>query len=445
MNEEEEEEDEPASLPMAPPPLPVHPVVTKNTLDYFGARRILKQPSESELPVQTTLFVMPIEKLEDDHVTCNTSIRLNVTHLGYLGEGTYGAVYKSKSTSASEREYAEKCTRLTAHVDPKSPVLLDDVKNALLNFKQYRAVFMEVNVLNKLKGEGNVLQLAYEGVYFAFYDTALYVCIGVELGLMDLATYIELQRPVVRDHIATSNTGEFSLCDGAKLEYYKQWVDTRGNIHLVTAEIMAGIMRGLAHLHAKRILHRDIKPNNIILFQDGTAKLSDFGLAKSLPADGQIESVRNWRPYATGFQPYECVCRKSYGRPADVWAAGCVYVCLIMDDADFMYNLVDHWKVRMDQDGTYMPELNLEKEDDMYKFQSYYMPDAYANIFNPVYGELPNELREYCSNNDVVKRIMRAFFSRRPECRSTAADLADMFDKEVRSYCEGVAHAASTM
>jgi serine/threonine protein kinase len=54
------------------------------------------------------------------------------------------------------------------------------------------------------------------------------------------------------------------------------------------AAIFTQIGAGLGHLHANRILHRDIKPNNILVTPDKLAKLGDFGLLKQLTDDGQI-------------------------------------------------------------------------------------------------------------------------------------------------------------
>lgn len=53
-------------------------------------------------------------------------------------------------------------------------------------------------------------------------------------------------------------------------------------------KIILGTAEGLAYLHEEsnvRIIHRDIKLSNILLEQDFTAKIADFGLARLLPED----------------------------------------------------------------------------------------------------------------------------------------------------------------
>ncbi len=53
------------------------------------------------------------------------------------------------------------------------------------------------------------------------------------------------------------------------------------------AFFIAQILKALQHAHEKGIIHRDIKPQNIILLQDGTIKVTDFGIARFVQGDTQ--------------------------------------------------------------------------------------------------------------------------------------------------------------
>ena len=67
------------------------------------------------------------------------------------------------------------------------------------------------------------------------------------------------------------------LIDGITL---KQYMEKRGQLSWREAlHFMTQIMRGLSHAHSRSIVHRDIKPQNIMVLRDGTVKVTDFGFA----------------------------------------------------------------------------------------------------------------------------------------------------------------------
>ena len=79
------------------------------------------------------------------------------------------------------------------------------------------------------------------------------------------------------------------------------------------------------YLHAAQLVHRDIKPPNILVNEDCEAKLCDFGLVRSLlPNDNQqlvlTENIAT-RWYRA---PEILLCSNSYGKEVDVWSLGCV-------------------------------------------------------------------------------------------------------------------------
>ena len=67
------------------------------------------------------------------------------------------------------------------------------------------------------------------------------------------------------------------LIDGITLNQYLERrgrMDWRESLHFITQ-----IMRGLSHAHSRGIIHRDIKPQNIMVLRDGSVKVADFGIA----------------------------------------------------------------------------------------------------------------------------------------------------------------------
>ncbi|HKH70414.1 MAG TPA: protein kinase, partial [Vicinamibacterales bacterium] len=71
------------------------------------------------------------------------------------------------------------------------------------------------------------------------------------------------------------------LVDGGTL---KEWVHHEKRTWKQIVDMLVGVADGLAVAHAAGILHRDIKPDNILVTKSGYAKLADFGLAKLDPA-----------------------------------------------------------------------------------------------------------------------------------------------------------------
>ena len=67
------------------------------------------------------------------------------------------------------------------------------------------------------------------------------------------------------------------LIDGITL---KQYMERRGKLNWPEAlHFITQIMKGLSHAHSRGIVHRDIKPQNIMVLRDGTVKVTDFGIA----------------------------------------------------------------------------------------------------------------------------------------------------------------------
>jgi serine/threonine-protein kinase len=95
-----------------------------------------------------------------------------------------------------------------------------------------------------------------------------------------------------------------------------------------TVALAAQLGRGLDALHEARILHRDVKPSNVLLDGDGSAALSDFGLARGaestrLTSEGQLLGSLHY------IAP-ELIEGAAATAASDVYALGCLlYECLV--------------------------------------------------------------------------------------------------------------------
>mmetsp|Transcript_36733 Transcript_36733/g.79968 ORF Transcript_36733/g.79968 Transcript_36733/m.79968 type:complete len:302 (+) Transcript_36733:35-940(+) len=182
---------------------------------------------------------------------------------GVLGEGTYGVVYKAKDKQTDEFVALKKIRLETEDEGIPSTTL------------------REISVLMRLR-HPNIVQLSNviqeNGRLFLVF----------EFVDQDLKKYME------------SVNGPLSL---PLIKSYTQQM-----------------LAGLAYCHVEGVMHRDLKPQNILIARDGMLKLADFGLARSfVPPIRPFthEVVTLW------YRPPEILLGcKTYALPVDMWAVG---------------------------------------------------------------------------------------------------------------------------
>ena len=83
------------------------------------------------------------------------------------------------------------------------------------------------------------------------------------------------------------------------------------------------LIRGVAYCHQHRVLHRDLKPQNLLINREGELKLADFGLARAfgIPVRSYThEVVTLW--YRA---PDVLMGSRRYSTPVDMWSIGCIF------------------------------------------------------------------------------------------------------------------------
>nr|XP_054767517.1 cyclin-dependent-like kinase 5 [Lytechinus pictus] len=183
-----------------------------------------------------------------------------------IGEGTYGTVFKAKN-------------RDTQEIVALKRVRLDDDDEGVPS-----SALREICLLKELKHK-NIVQL---------YDVL---------------------------HSEKKLTLVFEYCD----QDLKKYFDTcNGEIDPDTVKsFMYQLLRGLAFCHSHHVLHRDLKPQNLLINKNGELKLADFGLARAFGIPVRCysaEVVTLWyRP------PDVLFGAKVYTTSIDMWSAGCIF------------------------------------------------------------------------------------------------------------------------
>jgi len=187
-----------------------------------------------------------------------------------LGEGTYGVVYKAKDTHTGQI-VALKKIRLEAE-DEGVP----------------STAIREISVLKELR-HANIVQL----LDVVHQDGKLYLVF--EFLQQDLKKYMDAV--------------------GKKVG------------RMLIKSYLYQLIRGIEFCHSHRVLHRDLKPQNLLIDKHGTLKLADFGLARpvQLPVRTYThEVVTLW--YRA---PEILLGGKQYSMPMDVWSMGCIFAELV--------------------------------------------------------------------------------------------------------------------
>ncbi|NXG03165.1 STK36 kinase, partial [Sakesphorus luctuosus] len=101
--------------------------------------------------------------------------------------------------------------------------------------------------------------------------------------------------------------------------------------------IAAQLVSALYYLHSHRILHRDMKPQNILLGKGGVVKLCDFGFARAMSIHTMVLTSIKGTPL---YMSPELVEERPYDHTADLWSVGCILYELFVGTPPFYTNSI---------------------------------------------------------------------------------------------------------
>jgi len=198
--------------------------------------------------------------------------------LAKLGEGTYGIVYKAKDLTNDEIVAIKK-------------VKTDNNSEGLPS-----TAMREISLLKELS-HPNVIRLKDADI-----DSNSKLFMIFEYAECDLKKFLNRQKKVLPQEMIKS--------------------------------FLYQMLSGLCYCHSHRVIHRDLKPQNVLIDRNGILKLGDFGLARAfgfpiVPLTHEVVTL--W--YRA---PEILLGQSTYSLPVDMWSMGCIFAEMAQGKALFM-------------------------------------------------------------------------------------------------------------
>jgi mitogen-activated protein kinase 1/3/mitogen-activated protein kinase 6 len=191
-----------------------------------------------------------------------------------VGQGAYGVV-----CSAQDEELRE-------------PVAIKKIENAFEHLTFAKRTLRELRILRHMKHENmiDVRMVFLPGSKESFED----IYVVSELMETDLASILKSPQPISDDHC------QFFLYQ---------------------------ILRGMKYIHSAEVIHRDLKPRNLLVNSNCDLKICDYGLARVKFANEEFNNCVMTEYVCTRwYRAPELLCSwTDYGKAIDIWSIGCIF------------------------------------------------------------------------------------------------------------------------
>lgn len=347
----------------------------------------------------------------------------------FIGEGTYGLV--------------------TLHLDSKTN------KNVVIKSSKQQDdeglsndVIIEISSLAALQGHPNIVNFIGCGVT----PTTLKYPDPKSNNIISVTSYasivLEQAKSSLYDYFKTA-----PFNNGAQLEYKKS--------------MMYQILRGMDWMHKNGIWHRDLKPGNLLIMNDGTVKVTDFGMAKGGPfqwvsLSSHVFTLWYRAPEVLIQQIAHKNAAGRYGAPADVWSIGMVFWDIFLESGDVKGNnqpsrsylrgndeVLQLWKYMraFNTNNTFEQMYNITKNDFCKEMQrialaknNVDLANAWKGLINADLKDTRNELQTYGLKyelDDDASSLLLGLLDFNPASRMTITQaLAHPFFNSVRDLVE---------
>lgn len=217
-----------------------------------------------------------------------------------LGEGSYGAVYKIKSTDYNGKEYYSALKVISIPKDENELAEAELTCGSENNTREYfedqlRKFETEIELMSEFKGRTNIVSYEDHEIIPRKDQIGFDVFVRMEL-LQDLRKVQRTNPQLLNNQIEIIRIGK-------------------------------DICKALEICMTHNIIHRDIKPGNIMRSKDGDYKLGDFGVARSLEGSASLTKVGT-----RSYMAPEVENAAAYDARADIYSLGMVLYELLNDN-----------------------------------------------------------------------------------------------------------------
>ena len=200
----------------------------------------------------------------------------NYMLLDLIGEGAFGKIYRAQRKSTYQI------------------VAIMKIGKKKKQDKEIKSLRLEIDILKKIFDE-NVIQLLDS------FETNSEFCLVTELAQGQLYEILEEDKKL-----------------------------PESEIKFIARQLVAGLF----YLHSNNIIHRDIKPQNILISANGIIKICDFGFARAIENKTMITSIKGTPLYMAP----ELLKESPYNQKADLWLLGVILYELFVGQPPFYTN-----------------------------------------------------------------------------------------------------------